>query len=130
MEGERGKQGITLEGAATKKKSRNSSIELLRLISMLMIVSLHFVQSTDIGEWIARQPTSCNKFIYQCVFMSGGWVGNFVFFAISVWFLLEGKPTFRECLKRIWIMERQLLFLGYCSLCDFCLCAVSWIDRN
>lgn len=56
---------------------------------MLMIVSLHFVQSTDIGEWIARQPTSWNKFIYQCVFMSGGWVGNFVFLRFLFGFSLR-----------------------------------------
>lgn len=104
---------MTLEGAVTKKKSRNSSIELLRLISMLMIVAHHYVRGGVIGEsgiWIAEQQISIKKFIYQFIYMSGGWIGDCAFFTISVWFLVDKQQTLKGCLKRVWLMERQLLF--------------------
>lgn len=92
------------------KKQRNSSIELLRLISMLMIVGFHYVRGGNQGLWIASQPVSFNKFVYQMIYMSGGWIGNFIFFTISVWFLIDRCDTLNDSLKRIWILERELLF--------------------
>lgn len=104
---------MTLEGVAAKKKSRNSSIELLRLISMLMIVGHHYVRGGVIGEsgiWVATQQVSVKKFVYQFIYMGGGWIGDCVFFIISVWFLVDGRQTLKGSLKRVWLMERQLLF--------------------
>ncbi|WP_347285009.1 acyltransferase family protein [Corynebacterium stationis] len=88
--------------------TRNSSIELLRLVCMLMIVGYHYAY-TSAGHWIAEQPFSLAKLIYQCL-MGGGWVGNFVFFTISIWFLLDRKQTLQSNLRRVWILERELLF--------------------
>lgn len=88
--------------------SRNSSIELLRLACMLMIVSYHYAY-TSAGHWIAEQPFSLAKLFYQCL-MGGGWVGNFIFFTISVWFLLDREQTLHSSLRRVWILERELLF--------------------
>lgn len=69
--------------------TRKSSIELLRLVCMLMIVGYHY-SYTSAGHWIATQPFSFAKFTYQCL-MGGGWIANFVFFTISVWFLLDRR---------------------------------------
>lgn len=44
------------------------------------------------------------------IYMSGGWIGNFIFFTISVWFLLDRCETLNDSLKRIWLLERELLF--------------------
>ena len=92
------------------KRQRNSSIELLQLVSMLMIVGFHYVRGGNQGLWIASQPISFNKFVYQMIYMSGGWIGNFIFFTISVWFLLDRCETLNDSLKRIWLLERELLF--------------------
>lgn len=103
---------------------RNSSIELLRLISMFMIVGCHFVRGDTIGEygnWIASQPTSITKYIYMAIYMGGGWVGNVVFFTISVWFLLDRHLSIQNSFKRIWMLERELLFWSLTLL------AVTWI---
>ena len=103
---------------------RNSSIELLRLISMFMIVGCHFVRGDTIGEygnWIASQPTSITKYIYMAIYMGGGWVGNVVFFTISVWFLLDRHISIKNSFKRIWMLERELLFWSLTLL------AVTWI---
>lgn len=91
------------------KARRNSSIELLRLWSMLMIVGFHYVLNGG-GAWISEQPVSVSKFIYQMIYMSGGWIGNFIFFVISIWYLLDRDLSLRSSLRRIWILERELLF--------------------
>ncbi len=88
---------------------RNSSVELLRLVSMLMVVGYHYVYVGG-GGWLARQPMSAAKFVYQFVYMGGGWVANFMFFAMSVWFLMDREHTLTSGLRRVWILERQLLF--------------------
>lgn len=48
--------------------------------------------------------------------MGGGWIGNFIFFAISVWFLLDRDLSLKLVFKRVWLLERELLFwsLGFC----------------
>lgn len=91
------------------KTRRNSSVELLRLWSMLMIVGFHYVLNGD-GVWISKQPISVSKFTYQMIYMSGGWIGDFIFFVISVWYLLDRDLSLRSSLRRIWILERELLF--------------------
>lgn len=37
--------------AVPRSRSRNSAIELLRLLAMLMIVGYHYVRGAEIGEW-------------------------------------------------------------------------------
>lgn len=98
-------------------KSRNSSIEVLRLVSMLMIVGFHYVIASSDADWLSRQPIGTTKFMYQFVFMGGGWVGNFIFFTISVWFLLGRDLSLTDSLRRIWIMERELLFWSITLFC-------------
>lgn len=40
----------------------------------------------------------------------GGKVGVVIFFSISAWFFLDREQTIKSNLKRVWIMERELLF--------------------
>lgn len=92
----------------TGKVQRNSSVELLRLLAMFMIVGFHYAFGD--GIWVAKQPISITKFIYQMIYMPGGWVGNFIFFVISVWYLLDRDVSLHSSLRRVWILERELLF--------------------
>lgn len=93
-----------------RSAARNSSIELLRLFSMLMIVAFHFVVMSPDTDWLNSQPLSFTKVIYQAVLMGGGWIGNFIFFTISTWFLLGKDQALKSNLRRIWLLERELLF--------------------
>ncbi|MCH4853759.1 acyltransferase [Bifidobacterium pseudolongum] len=103
-----------------QEKPRNSSIELLRLLAMLMIVGCHYVWINRSGKWdIATTSFSFKKVFFEFVYGGGGWVGNFIFFVISVWFLADRKCTLRSDLRRIWIMEREVLFW---SITLFLLC--------
>lgn len=101
---------------------------------MLMIVGQHFVRGAEIGgfgNWVANQPISPNKFVYQVIFMGGGWVGDFIFFVISVWFLVDTEQTLKSSLRRVWLMERQLLFWSLLLLAvSFGLDRMGWIHRN
>ena len=93
----------------TSLASRNSAVELLRLIAMLMIVGYHWVYVSD-ATWIGNQSLGFTKFFYQVIIAGGGWVGNFIFFAISTWFLLDRAADLKSSFRRIWILEREMLF--------------------
>ena len=78
---------------------------------MLMIVGFHFVWVHQGSQWnITTYPFSFKKIIFEFLYGGGGWAGNFIFFVISVWFLADQKNTLRSSFRRIWIMEREILF--------------------
>lgn len=65
---------------------RNSSIELLRILAMLMVVGHHYcLFAIDLN----RMPLSLSKAILGTFVASGGKVGVVLFFAISAWFLTD-----------------------------------------
>ena len=86
---------------------RNSSIELLRIIAMFMILMYHFI--TQNGFPINKLPLAMEIF-FRFFMASGGKVGVVIFFSISAWFFLDKEQTIKSNLKRVWIMERELLF--------------------
>lgn len=93
-----------------KTVRRNSSIELLRLLAMLMIIGNHFVQYSPFYKVVPGWPVGIAKFVFQVVLMCGGWFGDVLFFAISVWFLVDRQTDFRSSCRRVWVLERELLF--------------------
>ena len=104
----------------TQRKQRNSSIELLRIIAMVMIVAHHYVDhSTTFVS--ALPPFSGEEYFYLCM-RSLGKLGVMLFFSISAWYLcMERHPTARKGLKRAWLLEREVLFY---SLVLVCVCNV------
>lgn len=92
----------------TKSKGRNSSIELLRIIAMFMILMHHFVVHN--GYDVLKLPLGPERIFLQLVMQGGGKVGVVIFFSISAWFFLDREQTIKSNLKRVWIMERELLF--------------------
>lgn len=75
-----------------------------------MIIGFHFVLVNSEADAVEQMPMCISKFLYQNLFLNGGWIGNCIFFTISVWFLADRKHTFRSCLRRVWILEREVLF--------------------
>lgn len=54
----------------------------------------------------------------------GGGIGDVLFFSISAWFLCTSRtPDLRSTLRRIWKLEKQLLFY---SLGMFLICSAVW----
>jgi hypothetical protein len=87
---------------------RNSSIELLRIIAMFMILAHHFIVHN--GYDVLKLPLGPERIFFQLVMAGGGKVGVVIFFSISAWFFLDKEQTIKSNLKRVWIMERELLF--------------------
>ena len=91
---------------------RNSSIELLRIIAMFMILMHHFIVHN--GYDVLKLPLGPERIFFQLVMQGGGKVGVVIFFSISAWFFLDKEQTIKSNLKRVWIMERELLFWSLC----------------
>lgn len=95
-------------GGGSKPVRRNSSIELLRILSMLMIVLSHFVVHNEFDY--TTMPFGAPRFLVQLFLESGGKIGVVIFFTISAWFFLDREQTVRGCIRRIWALEKELLF--------------------
>lgn len=93
----------------SRRAARNSSVELLRILAMLMIVTSHGVMFSPLD--VTGQPLSINKVLVETFLYSGGKVGVVAFFAISSWYLADsGASGLRAGLRRVWILEREVLF--------------------
>lgn len=97
-------------------KQRNSSIELLRIISMLMIIARHYVGANAFD--VTALPLSKRKIILEAIIYPSGKIGVVVFFFISAWFLCSTNTSIITNLRKIWILEREILFwsLVLCGL--------------
>lgn len=93
---------------ANREGQRNSSIEMLRIIAMFMILMSYFIGHN--GYDVLKLPLGPERIFFQLVMRSGGAIGVVIFFSISAWFFLDREQTIKSNLKRVWIMERELLF--------------------
>lgn len=57
-----------------------------------------------------KLPLGPERIFFQLAMAGGGKVGVVIFFSISAWFFLDKEQTIKSNLKRVWIMERELLF--------------------
>ncbi len=72
------------------KKVRESNFELLRIISIFLIICFHY---SDLGSIeLSSVPFSFNKFILELASFGGGF-GNNIFILISGYFLLNSENT-------------------------------------
>ena len=75
---------------------------------MFMILAHHFIVHN--GYDVRKLPLGPERIFSQLVMAGGGKVGVVIFFSISAWFFLDKEQTIKSNLKRVWIMERELLF--------------------
>ena len=75
---------------------------------MFMILAHHFVVHN--GYDVKNLSLGPERIFFQLVMAGGGKVGVVIFFSISAWFFLDREQTIKSNLKRVWIMERELLF--------------------
>lgn len=98
-------------------RGRNSGIELLRIVAMFMILAHHFVVHN--GYDVKKLPLGPEKIFFQLVMQGSGKVGVVIFFTISAWFFLDKEQTIKSNLRRIWILEREVLFWSLTLLAFF-----------
>lgn len=101
-------EGISMSEPSLGRIQRNSSIELLRIIAILMIVLHHASVHSTLDVW--SQPFCLKRLFFQLCNSISGEVGNALFLLISVWFLADRRIMVRDACKKIWILERELLF--------------------
>lgn len=95
-----------------KKKVRKSNFEMLRIISMLMIILHHY--SYHGGSF--NLPAGPAKYVSQLLFI-GGSLGVTLFMLISSYFLIDTKFSIKRIL-RIWF-EIFLYCAGISVICYF-----------
>ena len=101
------------------KNTRNSSIELLRIIATYLIILRHFVVFNTFDVW--SQTLSIKKVVLEGIFYPSGKIGVVLFFLISAWFLCESPTSLKESFKRLWFLEREVLFYSIALFGFFCL---------
>ena len=107
-----------MNGAHIKRDMpAHSSIELLRIIAMFMILMHHFIVHN--GYDVLKLPLGPERIFFQLVMAGGGKVGVVIFFSISAWFFLDREQTIKFNLRRVWIMERELLFWSLILLASY-----------
>lgn len=90
------------------KLNRNSNIELLRIISMILIVAHHFAYH---GYEITELALTQNKILLDFLVL-GGKIGVNIFVIISAYYLIEKKYSWKGLLKLvISVKSYALLFL-------------------
>lgn len=78
------------------------------MLATFMILAHHFaVHNVYDYTQMAAGPT---RFFIQFFLESGGKIGVVVFFTISAWFFLEREQTLKACVRRIWFLEKEVLF--------------------
>ena len=92
----------------TSAESRNSSIELLQIIAMFMILMHHFIVHNTYD--VENLPLGPKRVFFQLIMQGGGKIGVVIFFSISAWFFLDKEQNVKTNFRRVWIMERELLF--------------------
>lgn len=100
---------------------RNSSIEALRLVGMFLILCCHVFE----GYMLPIEAFPLNGVSYLMAKMGG--TGDVIFFGITAYYLASRvgePPSIRASLRRVWIMDRQLLFY---SISLFAFTLVVWL---
>lgn len=94
------------------KSKRNSNLELLRIISMILIVSYHYaIHGFDRN----LLNYNYNKYIID-ILMIGGKLGVNCFVLISAYFMIESKITLKKLMKlwmEIWFYSITILIIFY-----------------
>lgn len=101
---------IAASGKRRSAVNRNSNIEFLRLLGMACIVLNHFPWDYD-SLSSACFPGGIALFLVNLLSNFGG-LGDCLFFGISAWFLSEEIQGLGKNVKRVCMLEAQLLFYG------------------
>lgn len=115
------------------KKTRNSSLELLKVTGILMIVLSHVIQTLNdtnklvgYNDYILRLAYSSadiQQIILACLRHSGA-VGNTIFFVCSAWFLLQSSKANKakafHMIADTWVIS-VIIFIVFKALGDYTL---------
>lgn len=101
-----------------KKKVRNSSIELFKIIGIFLIVISHVVQTLgNMDFYSVNTATTSISNIVLILLRHSGVLGNTIFFVCSSWFLLDSKKSNKQKLFQmifdVWLISVGILIPIY-----------------
>lgn len=96
---------ILQEAALPQKKQRDSSIELLRIITMFVIVAHHYVVNSGLMEVIAENGAMKGSSLFLLLFGWGGKTGINCFVMITGYFMCKSNITLKKFLKLLLEVE-------------------------
>lgn len=75
----------------------------------MFMILLHHLVVHNVVDYKAMDP-GIFRFLLQFLFVSGGKVGVVIFFAISAWFLADAATGVKASMRRVWMLEKEVLF--------------------
>ena len=97
-----------------QKVERNSTIEILRILTMMAIIAHHFVVNSTVIELMTNDPSP--RFAFLLVWGMWGKTGINIFVLISGWFLCTGNLTIKRYMKLL----LEVLFYSIVIYLIFC----------
>lgn len=107
-------------------QQRNSSVELLKVIGIVLIVISHVLQTlhnsielSGVQDYVLdlSAATTNVQYLLLAMLRYGGIVGNTIFFVCSAWFLLDSKSASKkkilQLLLDIWVVSMVILGIVY-----------------
>lgn len=86
-------------------KTRSSNIELLRIITMLVIVAHHYVVNSGIGDIVLNNSAINIKNTFYLIIGGWGKTGINCFVLITGYFMCKSRITIRKFLKLVFEVE-------------------------
>lgn len=104
-----------MENIIQKSKNRDSSIELFRIITMLIIVAHHYVVNSGLSQMLVANADMSMKSIFYWIFGWGGKTGINCFVFITGYFMCKSNISWKKFLKLFFEVEfyRILFFLVF-----------------
>lgn len=103
-----------------KEKQRDSGIEVLKIVAIVLIVISHVTQTY--AQVINYRSLYSFQFTVLAYFRHFGTLGNLLFFISSAWFLLSsdkaGLSKWMRLLTEVWIISVTILLVSYPLLHD------------
>ena len=93
------------------KNNRNSSFELLRILSMCFIVIYHYSFHGGFDA-VTHNTLSINKFFIQTL-LFGGKIGCYLFMFITGYFMINGRMNYKKIFKLILELEFYSLVIFF-----------------
>lgn len=106
---------ISSEQLSSKKKERNSNLELYRIIVMLLIVAHHYLASSGLYHVLNQAPLTISSCV-MLVFGAWGKTGINCFVLITGYFMCKSSFTWNKLLK----LYLQILFYTLIIYALFC----------
>ncbi len=119
-------QKISLNSNRYKQANRESAIELLKIIAVLLIIIRHVIQTLfyensfiSYHEYVldlSIATTKIQMLVLSVLAYCGAW-GNDIFFICSAWFFLQSKKVNKKkwvfILIEIWTISTIILLFTY-----------------